>query len=520
MGKMLITVAASAFSLTALFAKDVVWTGNGSGGWGDPDNWSEAPEADDVAVLPANTLVPVVAADRAAFLAFGGYRLEPGSTLFLDAVTFASTSAFSKPLSGSGALVAVGGSMYLTADNSDFDGTFAFTNNYCEVHSKTGLGTTNSVWVRGTGLQQEKILKIARVDGPNVMSNAFYFASNGDTIRTPVFQAVKTPLVVEGPVTIVRGWCQFFTDTASTAYRTAFRGGIGGDGFMICGHQKDLAMDLESEVDISGSLVAFDGGFVVYSRIRRGRIGLESKNKGYKFMAAGLCCTNDVFVGECQITHEGGYLDLNGFSQTIGNVCERIDHNGVATETNFYFTSESPATITIMGTPNRRFDPNGFAGCLKGAVSLCYDWDGRAGPTAYLTGCTAGIFRLTGDNSTTTGGIHCRRGTFKIESTAALPNLTSLSVSDTGKMTVSADGIGAGGAGLLVQVAGGTGALTISANVTLGAKRAFVDGRWLDAGTYGGNDSSAPNKLAGLAGTGVMTVAEYGGPKGFSIIFR
>ena len=87
-------------------------------------------------------------------------------------------------------------------------------------------------------------------------------------------------------------------------------------------------------------------------------------------------------------------------------------------------------------------------------------------------------------------------------------------------MTVSADGIGAGGAGLLVQVAGGTGALTISANVTLGAKRAFVDGRWLDAGTYGGNDSSAPNKLAGLAGTGVMTVAEYGGPKGFSIIFR
>ena len=387
MRKMLIAAAASACSLAALFAKEVVWTGGGSGGWSDPDNWSEAPEADDVAVLPANTLVPVAAADRAAFLAFGGYRLEPGSTLFLDAVTFESTSAFSKPLSGSGALVAVGGSMYLTADNSDFDGTFAFTNNYCDVHHPHALGTTNDVWVKA-GRQTGHGIKIDRVDGPSVMSNRLFVA--GANERRTVFQAIKSPIELRGLVTIVEGWCLFINDASTPAYYTRFLGGICGNGWLFTGGQLGNVTEIRCGVDLGGGLVACEDGFQVHDRLLRGDIDLDISGKGFVFHGKGLCCTNDVRVSDpLGLRKTGGLLDLNGFSQTIGNVCERLDHNGLATETNFVITSKAPATLTMVGTPNRRYDKNGFAGCLAGAVSLCYDWAGRGGGVRRHTTPTA-----------------------------------------------------------------------------------------------------------------------------------
>ena len=106
---------AVAFS-TSLVAKEVTWTGGGSG-WADPDNWSDTPQEGDIAVIPENMTAPVRSADVSTFRAFGGYRLEAGSTLFLDAVSFFSYSAFDKPLTGSGTLLAVGGSLYPRASH-------------------------------------------------------------------------------------------------------------------------------------------------------------------------------------------------------------------------------------------------------------------------------------------------------------------------------------------------------------------------------------------------------------------
>ena len=516
----LMTVACAVCVAAVASAKEVTWTGGGSG-WGDPANWSDTPQEGDIAVIPENVTATVKLADVTAFRNFGGYRLEAGSMLFLDAVSFHSYDAFDKPLTGSGTLYAYNGSIWFKPDSSAFDGKFAFTNTYVEVHSKTALGTTNEVWLGRTSQFNNYHMKIDRVDGPSVVTNVFHFgAPNG---RSYVLESIKSPLKVYGPVVIDQGWCQFINDSSNAEYHNEYYGGIYGEGYMFGGVQASGEVTvIASEVDLGGGLVAYDGGFTIQGVLKRGCIGLESKGRGFKFMAANLCQTNDVLMGEWQITKNGGYIDLNGFDQTIGNICERIDHDGVTTEPDFYLTSEKPATLTMLGTPNRRFGGgNGFVGCLRGALSLCYDWDGRDGIQAYYTGCTAGLFKLTSENSTS-GGITCKRGDFRIEATATLPNLTSLGVSNTGKMTVSANGIGEEGDGLVVTVAD-SGVLTIGTDVTIAAKSACLGGKWIDpqpGETYGGPDSAATVKLAGLAGTGLLTVAEYGGPKGLMMILR
>ena len=508
---------AIAFS-TSLVAKEVTWTGGGSG-WADQDNWSDAPQDGDIAVIPENVTATVKSADIDAFRAFGGYRLEAGSTLFLDAVSFFSYSAFDKPLTGSGTLLAVGGSLYLKSDNSAFDGKFAFTNNYVEVHSTSALGTTNEVWLGRTGANGGTLyhMKIDRVDGPNAVTNIFHFgAPNG---RSYVLESIKSPLKVYGPVFIDAGWCQFVNDSG---YWSEYYGGIYGGGYMFAMRQQGNPTVVDCEVDLpGGGLVADEGGYVVSGALKRGELRLNNQNRGFVFTAPECCRTNDVWVGDwAGLTPTGGFLDLGGHNQTIANVCDRIDTYNT-TEPRLVFKSEAPATLTMVGTPTRRYAANTFVATLDGAISLCYDWDGRAGIKAYLTGHTDGLFKFTSE-SPTSGGIICKRGDFRIEATATLPNLTALGVSNTGKMTVSANGIGEEGEGLVVTVAD-SGVLTIGADVTIAAKSACIGGKWIDpkpGETYGGPDSAATVKLDGLAGKGILTVAEYGGPKGLMLLFK
>lgn len=509
---------AVAFS-TSLVAKEVTWTGGGSG-WADPDNWSDTPQEGDIAVIPENVTATVKSTDIDAFRAFGGYRLDAGSTLFVDAVTFSSTKAFDKPLTGSGTLSAKGGILYIKSDNSAFDGKFAFTNNYVEVHSTSALGTTNEVWLR-TQEAKDYNIKIDRVDGPGVVSNCFFFA--GTNGRSPAFQGMKSPMMLCGPVTVITGWCKFINDQPSDAYWNRFLGGVFGEGYLLSDGVKGNVTEIFSDVNLGvGGLIASDAGFKINAKILKGTLSFDKVGLGYVFQAANCCCANDLLFSDPYTNvKSGGLFDLNGFDQTIGNIVERLDKNGATTESGCVLTSETSATLTMVGTPNRRYAANGFAGCLTGAISLCYDWDGRASRQAYYTGCTAGLFKLTSENSTS-GGITCKRGDFRIEATATLPNLTALGVSNTGKMTVSANGIGEEGDGLVVTVAD-SGVLTIAEGVTLAAKSACIGGKWIDpkpGETYGGPDSAATVKLAGLAGTGLLTVAEYGGPKGLLLLLK
>ena len=508
---------AVAFS-TSLVAKEVTWTGGGSD-WADRDNWSDTPQEGDIAVIPENVTAPVRSADVTTFRAFGGYRLEAGSTLFLDAVSFFSYSAFDKPLTGSGTLLAVGGSLYLKSDNSAFDGKFAFTNNYVEVHSTSALGTTNEVWLGRTSQFNNYHMKIDRVDGPNAVTNVFHFGAPSGG-RSYVLESIKSPLKVYGPVYVDAGWCQFVNDLG---YYSEFYGGIYGGGYMFAMRQKENPTVIDCEVDLpGGGLVADEGGFVVSGVLKCGELRLNNENRGFIFTAPARCCTNDVWVGDwtTSVPTTGGFLDLDRYDQTIGNICDRLDTEKTS-EPRLVFKSEKPATLTVVGTPTRRYAANTFVATLEGAISLCYDWDGRAGIKAYLTAHTDGLFKFTSE-SPTSGGITCKRGDFRIEATATLPNLTALGVSNTGKMTVSANGIGEEGDGLVVTVAD-SGVLTIGADVTINAKSACIGGKWIDpkpGETYGGPDSAATVKLAGLAGTGILTVAEYGGPKGLMMILR
>lgn len=526
---------AVAFSMS-LVAKEVTWTGGGSG-WVDPDNWSDTPQEGDIAVIPENATATVKPADVTVFRAFGGYRLEAGSTLFLDAVSFFSYSAFDKPLTGSGTLLAVGGSLYLKSDNSAFDGKFAFTNNYVEVHSTSALGTTNEVWVNVQGTSNGKQIKIDRVEGPGVMSNAFYFAGNSAPAakdqqgsRYNVLESIKSPLRICGPVTILNNvWGKFINDASSKDYYTRYCGGIYGKGWMFGGAQNvDSAMQIEAEVDLEGGLVACDGNFDVRAKIKRGDLDVDSPDRTIRFFAADLCPTNSDFnFGRVKISaapNWGGTFDLNGFDQETGNLVTWRE--GMYEAPNCVITSPSNATLTVRGCAARTRDTgtifNSFPGVLKGAVSLCLDWDGRPGLKPLYTVNEAGVVKLTCSGSTTTGGLSCKAGLLTVEATATLPNLTALGVSNAGKMTVSANGIGEEGDGLVVTVAD-SGVLTIAEGVTLAAKSACIGGKWIDpkpGETYGGPDSAATVKLAGLAGTGILTVAEYGGPKGLMMILR
>ena len=516
------------------FADDVTWTGGAGEGdtsWANPDNWSAAPQEGDTAIIPAGVSLKAVASDKETFALFSSFDIREGAQL----VVWQFGVEVSQNLKGAGDLVLVGikdakMGMTLSGDNREFTGEFFTTNVHTGVHSKYALGTTNVVHVYGQGSdmysQQIKVPSPGEWTGsvPSVISNELHFVSDQYVAQ---FYVGRNPMYFYGPV-YGDGGSPCFYPGAGTAYQAKLYGGLHGTKLAALGANADFCLIelLGGPVDI-GRLTARAGGFLIGTKIDGTTLEAGREGYGFRFSAENVACTNAPWVfNEGSGYDSGGYFDLNGKNQEIGDLV--VHGTAAASYGKVIIRSAEPATLTVRGSMGRKYGSyNLFPGVLKGQLSFVYDWDGRVGPTVKQGSNAwtnpAGVFTFTDSVSTTTGAVVCANGALTIAATASLPCITNLSALVNGSLTVNSTAVGTSydTPTLTVRVSDNA-TLTIGEGVTLAAKTAFL-GRWIDpepGATYGGPDSAATVKLSCLAGTGVMTVAEYGGPKGLMLILR
>lgn len=533
----LMTVACAACVAAVASAKDVTWTGGGSG-WADPNNWSEAPADGDIAVIPENVTVEAGPVDKVILQSFAACRIEKGATLFLNAISFKwddnhpddpnYCDTLGLDLSGSGCFRAEGGKTCLTGDNRAFVGTFVTTNNAlycCKPYSFYG---TNHIYSYSTsGNWETHEVRIQRVNGPSVISNNLHL-SVGEG-RMCSFYNGKNPLHFYGNLEInakTAGAGGMFSIGAQKAYDIHFHGKQTGNGYLIFSNGDagctNYHFEADSEIDMEGGLFAFAANVALKGKITRAVLDAGRGEYGFFFGGENLSNTNCTWFFNRTMSYvNGGQFDLSGYSQKVGDICIEPNTNPFP---GCVIKSDKKATLTCCGSMGRDHPNvfNYFGGVLKGQVSFCYDYDGRPGPLCGSRTNPAGKFIFTGTGSDTSGGLSCRRGELTIASTAEFPNITELKAYNAGAVNVEAAGLGAEGEGLVVTVAD-SGVLTIGADVTIAAKSACIGGKWIDpkpGETYGGPQSAATVKLDGLAGTGILTVAEYGGPKGLMMILR
>lgn len=485
---------------------EIVWKGGGStAAWSDGTNWQGgvAPGLGDVAVLPDATTVTAGPTDltymEAAATKLAGIRLMGDGTRFvLSGLTKAAT--FDVPLSGKGEFQhrdsKKTGGYYLTlaGDNREFAGSFLISNAGVRVNSDYCLGTTNVVRYFGSSSTENYF----QFNTGHVSSNEFhvtrewlFYGANGAKLYGPLY--------LNGNVRAeASNGDNTFELLGGVAYESASGNFIPGNNCRL-GGTKPIILG-------SHDLMLNRGKVYLAAPIESvNMVSVDSKSVSPYFEADNvLPVTATLRFGN---SATAGHADLGGHDQRCG---EFKVWQAAMDAVNTYLTSAKSATFTICNK-----GPASFNGQLKGAVSLELNSTNSA---------TAGSIGLAGTNNTTTGSLIVRRGTLTVAAAARFPNLTSLVVSGEGKMVVntSAVGNGADAAGLCVVATNAVaGALKLAAGVSLKADTMVVgDGKWLEAGVYGGPDSSAPRKLDCLTGTGTVTVSRYGGKLGLILMVR
>ena len=490
----------------AVAETEVVWKGGGTtAAWSNGTNWENntPPAAGDVAVLPDGMTVRVgptdVAYIEAAATKPAGIRMMGDGTRFVIANLTAATT-FDVPLIGRGEFqhrdsTKNGGYLLdLAGDNREFAGSFLISNAGVRVNSDYALGTTNVVRYFGSSSQKNYF----QFKTGHVSSNEFHvseewllFGSVGAKLYGPVYlySTVRAEGNGANATLELLGGIEYKTDTG--AFRPGNTCRLGGTKPIILGSH-DLELK-RGKLYLAGVIESVN------------MLSVNSESTPLYFERANvLPATAKLRLGYSAKT---GWADLGGYDQRCG---EFAVWQAAMTPEGTYLTSERPATFTICDK-----GPSSFNGLLEGAVSLELNSTNSA---------TAGAIGLAGTNNTTTGSLIVRRGTMTLNAAARFPQLSSLVVSGDGKMIVNTAEIGNGAdaKGLCVVATNAVeGALNIANGVNLQADTMVVGNeRWLDTGVYGGPNSTAPNKLTCLTGTGTVSVKRYGGKKGLMILLK
>lgn len=532
--KKLVATIAAVVACGSLFAEgnEVTWTGNGAtAAWNDPDNWSAVPQEGDTAVFSEGT-VTATTGDLETFGLFSGFRIETGATLLLSKFN----GTFDQTLTGGGNLAADGAFDHtkiitFKADASLFTGTFAFTNHHVDLYAP--LGTTNDVFVTvAAGVSDVACPFGIELKGgaPAVMSNAFYFVGNSSKAPVLFNHYLTSGVTLAGPVKVVSNNVALRLG-GTDAYGITIAGGITGGGTLltlgggwnatVSGKPvrmdvKNVSAEAPNYADLGGNLFGDAGNFIISTVIESAYLNADPGS--FRF-DADHCSTTNTHWGFSLGQHDPGTYDLNGHDQDCGNMHYL---KGLPTETNpkMIIKSEEPATLTMHGRMQHVYqtstDPvnkrRRFAGLLNGAVTFVFKSDLLATPAE---------INFLGAGSSTSGGIVSLKGTVNILADATFTNLTLLAAQEQGKLNLETAEIGTLGKGLTVK-ASDSATMTINGGLVLQAKYAFLGDKWVEAGDYGGPDAGLDEKhtCANLAGTGIVRVAEYGGPKGLMLLVR
>lgn len=223
-------------------------------------------------------------------------------------------------------------------------------------------------------------------------------------------------------------------------------------------------------------------------------------------------------------------FDLNGYDQQIGFLGAYIsnwtfpaDH-----DPNCSIYSFTPASLTIYeGCVNNTAQADSwrttFPGVVQGQATIVLN-----ATNTLRSASLRKEIAFVSPSSDTTGGLIARKGTIRLWAQAAFPNLTKLEITDEGCFDIRTSNIGHVGGQLFVNCTNltETAKINLASGVRLRAHTAYVNGRWLAAGTYGSEDAVAASGipdakvLSCLSGLGLMTVDEYGSHRqGFKVNF-
>ena len=195
-------------------------------------------------------------------------------------------------------------------------------------------------------------------------------------------------------------------------------------------------------------------------------------------------------------------------------------------------TSSVPATLTMRG--QWEYYGNNPGGTDKTPMAFLDRASFEFWPTNFIrTGQSLAIkpkIWFTNTTWTTKGELACRRGTLTLDADVQMPNLGNMTISHEGRIVVKAGAVVNPDRFCLsiTNVQTTTAStysvpLTIESGVLLKADRAFVGSKWLDKGTYGGQDAldagliDVSHVLPELGGSGVLSVKRYG-VAGFTLI--
>lgn len=526
-------------------AADVRWTGEGeTAAWSDGGNWDGgiAPGAGDTAVIPQGKTAIWAQTDADFMNALAGIELNGE----MEVSGISAKTTLTVPLSGGGVFrgleggekasgVSSGTYYYLTLNNnnSNFTGTFAFTNCGVCVNNNLALGnaTTRCTlhWKNDTSGNHRRLYLQA-----SGSYQANMYLSQPAYGTGLIFATCDEATYLDGDVDLT-GPVKFSANNRSKGFY--IRGNLTNSG--KAAYSLDPYVHLEGEVNLKyGSANQFGGGF--YLGGGNGNV----KNMGH------------LYVNSSGI-HFSAPNVIDGGSD--GDVCYRISGNTTPLrlyldgyDQNWYrkpssqgviVDSTKPATIRMMNFNNGDLTYN-TAKCLTGYASfdVCAT---NASKKTYTT-------TLKTTHCTTAGGLLCGAGTFVVGDSAAtqmttsFSNLTSLVTYETGKMKVYNTAINPENGVTNLSVLG-TSAMTLNAGVAfatvdahlsstatlsiasgstvVASHRAYLDGDVLPMGVYGkkngtyadGSPIPPARQLDCLTGDGWLDVQ---GPKGLMMILK
>ena len=456
--------------------------------------WTGWPDSG-IAYIPANTEAPITADDIAKVA-----NLE--KIVFLadtSKVTYELSDAFElkTPVEGPGTFAFTSaGDVTISVDNSLLTGAFFFTNTTVLVAHENGLGAalsqtchfwpgsegpyghtldfdngepvfTNRVALYLHPLATKSITFGAISSDKTLVQDAdFYFAryNTNQDYMNPLFKS--TVKFLRHFEYSPKAWTQYPYSSVTS----------GGDGVWFMG---------EFVLKSTGTWFVNSGVYHL------GWASIVSTVNFTPYTGASVICEAENILGDMTLKpyQAKSLFDLNGYNQNCLTLCMYSGSGGTSHMSGdpvVRFTSATPASFRITGSDTYNVNPT---------------FSGAAGFTKAGTG-TYGLYGTGGRD--TTGDLKVEKGTLKLATdfswggtNVTIQGGTLLITADAARRCLNSQAD-------LVIATGAT--LEIEEGRTERVRSLKVGDDYVTAGTYGGPESSAPNKLDCLAGRGLLYV--------------
>lgn len=486
----------------------IEWTGGGSGGWSDPDNWDGVSlSAGDEVVIPVGKNAPVYDADVAMLASLGKITVN-GTLTFANASSVCTVNA---RLSGVGTVTAPSASagVVLAADNSEHAGPMSFVETPVTVTARYGLGSSTRTVSHVNASSTPARLKFEGAGLTNDVPLSLTGSRKDSVSFYTLLADFRDPLVQNGSVSFAKGngslsiclgdW-SFNGDVSVVAPVVFYVKGIAWfNGAYWMQRQNGYSFNVSRDCELHMS--QYSGTWPAQTITDEGKYVCEADNV--------ISRDREVIFGAFDDSgQKTGTLDINGHDQltsylTLG--AHASAGRSASSPGMFCVTSATPATLRLTletGDATKWWSPVRITGQANLTVN----------------GTTPGAYTFKFAPSTTSGLLAVSNG-YEVAFVTNSGWYGDMLVSGSGSMVTLDD--------TSSLEPNGTAAITLADNGSLGigglkkCAKFVVGGQEMRAGFYGAADCANPrvpaeNRLSCIVGTGVLKV----GKTGFGIIFR